>query len=80
MVANGDIGYVETVAYARKAFPTHPVTPPDASKKHVAHAAADGGLVPTRGEVTLNVVSETGVQMPGMKWQDAPVRMPVYVP
>ena len=71
-----DSGSVATVANAKKTFPNEKVEPSKASTNGVAYVAADGGLMPNRGEVTVNVVAGD-VDLGPMKWQDADVNMPI---
>ena len=47
------------------------------SKKGVAYVAASGDIIPNRGEVTVSLQAENGVVMSDMKWQAAPVHMPI---
>lgn len=66
-----------TVADAKKAFPGHSVKPSPGSKKNQAYVAADGGIMPNRGEVTVTARTENGIEIPEMKFQDAPANMPI---
>ena len=71
-----DSGSVETVADAKKTFPDHAVVPSTASKNGVACVAADGGVMPNRGEVSVGLTAGD-VDLGAMKWQDAKVNMPI---
>ena len=79
IITNVDSGTVATVANASKAFPKHAVEPsPDSKKKcGLRCSRRGGGLMPNRGQVSLNVRTENGIEIPDMKWQDAPVNMPI---
>ena len=72
-----DSGSVEIVADAKKTFPAHTVTPSKASEKGVAYVSASNTIMPNRGEVTVDLTAGNGVKLEGVKWQDAPVNMPI---
>ena len=65
------------VADCKKTFPQHDVKPSADSKKGVSYVAADGGLMPNKGEVQVNLQADNGVKLEGIRWQHADVNMPI---
>ena len=72
-----DSGSVETVANAKETFPKHRIQESAGSKRGVNYVAADGGLMPNKGEVNVTLKAENGVVLKDMKWQHADVNMPI---
>ena len=72
-----DCGSVVVIADASNTFPKLKVEAGEGAKKGIAYVAADGGIIPNRGEVTVTLKAENGVKLDNVKWQDAPVNMPI---
>ena len=77
MTACVDSGAVVQVLGAQKEVPKHPVQVSKAQAKGTEYVAANGARIANEGKVKLKAVTEEGVELPEMTWQNAKVSMPI---